>query len=512
MPNYQIRRALISTYDKREIVTLAKVLIDFRIEIIATGGTASLLRENQIPITEIEDLTHFPEMMGGRVKTLHPAIHAGILARRGLDDSTLAEHGLQPIDLVIVNLYPFEQTIASNVSLPEAIEQIDIGGPTLLRAAAKNYHSVTVISSPDDYPALKEQLVENQGSTTTEFRSQQAAHVFAIMAHYEHCIAQYFASHFLKKNTKPAEKALRYGENPQQNAICCANENEPERLASCIPLQGKALSYNNFVDADTAWLAVNAFPSAIPSCVIVKHDTPCGIASADTIANAYQHAFDTDRSSAFGGIIAFNQSVNEITAEKIINQQFVEVICAPHFSEAACRIFERKKELRLLQLPLLTHPEIEIKSISGGLLKQSALALDPATNQASWQVVTQKKPTAKQMEEMIFAWRAVKTVKSNAIIYTRNQQVLGIGCGQTSRVFAAEAAVLKAADAKLDLAGATCASDAFFPFTDGLQVAIDAGITAVIQPGGSKRDSEVIAVADAAGILMIMTGERLFRH
>jgi len=512
MPKTRIKRALISTYDKRGIISLAQVLIHFDIEIIATGGTATLLRENQIPITDVNQLTHFPEMMGGRVKTLHPAIHAGILARRGIDDSTLAQHQLAFIDLVIVNLYPFEETVTKNASLPEVIDQIDIGGPTLLRAAAKNYSSVTVISSPNEYPALKEQLIENQGSTTTEFRSQQAAGVFAIMAHYEHCIAQYFASHFLEEKTNPGEQALRYGENPNQNAVCSIKENEPDKLASCKPLQGKALSYNNLIDADTAWLAVNAFPSDVATCVIVKHATPCGIASADNILDAYQLAFATDPSSAFGGIIAFNQLVDEAAAEKILSQQFVEVICAPHFSKAACRVFARKQALRLLQLPRLTHPEVETRSISGGLLKQSGLPLDPAGEQTNWQVVTEKKPSPEEMQDIIFSWRAIKTVKSNAILYSKNQQTRGIGSGQTSRIFSAQIAILKAADAQLDLTGTVCASDAFFPFSDGLQIAIDAGITAVIQPGGSKRDAEVIAAADAAGIVMILTGQRLFRH
>jgi phosphoribosylaminoimidazolecarboxamide formyltransferase/IMP cyclohydrolase len=514
MPNSPIKRALISTYDKRDIVTLAQVLIDFGVEIIATGGTAKLLREKNIPITEVEDVTQFPEMMGGRVKTLHPAIHAGILARRGVDDSTLAEHQLKPIDLVIVNLYPFEETVASGASLPEVIEQIDIGGPTMLRAAAKNYQSVTVVASPDHYAQLKEQLVEHQGATTSEFRSQLAAHVFATMAHYDHCVSEYFANHFLPgTEAKAGEHALRYGENPQQNAVCSINaDNEPGKVANCEPLQGKALSYNNLVDADAAWMAVNAFPAELASCVIVKHATPCGLACGQDIMTAYDLAFATDSSSAFGGIIAFNQPVDGKTAEKIIGQQFVEVICAPGFSEEAKAIFARKTALRLLPLNLLTHPETESKSISGGMLRQSGLPLDPAAEHATWRVVTQKQPTAEQMQDLVFAWRAIKTVKSNAILYAKNQQALGIGSGQTSRVFSARAAVLKAQDAELALSGAVCASDAFFPFADGLQIAIDAGITAVVQPGGSKRDEEVIAAADAAGIAMVMTGERLFRH
>jgi phosphoribosylaminoimidazolecarboxamide formyltransferase/IMP cyclohydrolase len=514
MPNPRIKRALISTYDKRDVVTLAQVLVDFGVEVIATGGTAKLLRDNQIPLTEVEDVTQFPEMMGGRVKTLHPAIHAGILARRGVDDSILAEHQLEPIDLVIVNLYPFEETVASGAPLPEVIEQIDIGGPTMLRAAAKNYQSVTVVASPDYYPELKEQLVENQGCTTSEFRSQLATHVFTTMAHYDHCVADYFSSHFSEKATaKVGEHALRYGENPQQNAVVYVNEDdEVGKVANCEPLQGKALSYNNLVDADAAWTAVNAFPPELASCVIVKHATPCGLACADTIESAYERAFATDSSSAFGGIIAFNQAVDGKTAEKIIGQQFVEVICAPAFSEDACAVFARKTALRLLPLKPLTHPDVERKSISGGMLQQSGLPLDPAAEHDSWQVVTQKQPTPEQMQDLIFAWRSIKTVKSNAIVYVKDQQALGIGSGQTSRVFAARAAVLKAADAKLALAGAACASDAFFPFADGLQIAIDAGITAVVQPGGSKRDAEVIAAADAAGIAMVMTGERLFRH
>lgn len=509
----RIKRALISTYDKRDIVTLARVLIDFDIEIIATGGTATLLKENNIAITDVEAVTRFPEMMDGRVKTLHPAIHAGILARRGIDDATLAEHDLQTIDLIIVNLYPFEETVASGASLTEVVEQVDIGGPTILRAAAKNYQSVTVIPSPVSYPQLKQQLIENQGATTIAFRSEQAAHVFTKTAHYDYCISQYFAQQFLQTTSAPNEQALRYGENPQQNAIRCINEDaQPGKLANCIPLQGKALSYNNLVDADAAWTAVNAFPTDTPSCVIVKHATPCGLASADTVIDAYELAFATDKTSAFGGIIAFNEKVDAETAEKIVGQQFVEVICAPHFSEEALAIFERKSALRLLKLALLTQPEPETKSIGGGLLKQSGLPLDPAADHAAWKIVSKRQPTTEEMRDLIFAWRGIKTVKSNAILYVKNQQALGIGSGQTSRVFSARTAALKAEEAGLDLQAAVCASDAFFPFADGLQVAIDAGITAIVQPGGSKRDPEVIAAADAAGIAMVMTGERLFRH
>lgn len=511
-PNPKIRRALISTYDKRDIVSLAKVLIDFGVEIIATGGTATLLSDNNIAITEVENVTQFPEMMSGRVKTLHPAIHAGILARRGVDDATLAKHNLKHIDLVIVNLYPFEETVASNAPIKEVIEQVDIGGPTMLRAAAKNHQSVTVVCSPNNYPELIEQLVDSQGSTTADFRSRLAAEVFALTAHYDHCIAQYFATQFLDAKTTPNQEALRYGENPQQNAVRCMTEGELDKLANCIPLQGKALSYNNLVDADAAWLAVNAFPQDKASCVIVKHATPCGIACADNTTAAYELAFATDSSSAFGGIIAFNQPVDADTAEKIIGQQFVEVICAPGFSDEACNVFSRKKALRLLPLALLTQPAEETKSISGGLLKQSGLPLDPSASHKNWTVASKRQPTEQEMQDMIFAWRAIKTVKSNAILYARNEQTLGIGSGQTSRVFSAQAAVLKAADAKLELAGATCASDAFFPFADGLQIAIDAGITAVVQPGGSKRDPEIIAAADAANIALVMTGERLFRH
>jgi phosphoribosylaminoimidazolecarboxamide formyltransferase/IMP cyclohydrolase len=513
-PNTRIKRALISTHDKRDIITLARVLIDFDVEIIATGGTAQLLKAHQIPMTSVEQITQFPEMMGGRVKTLHPAIHAGILARRGIDDSILAEQALFPIDLVIVNLYPFEETVASGASLPEVIEQIDIGGPTLLRAAAKNYLSVTVISSPDYYPELQEQLMEHEGSTTLWFRSQQAAHAFKTTTHYDQVIFDYFMDHCSTAQAKKSnEDALRYGENPQQNAICRIDlDAQPGKVANCKPLQGKALSYNNLVDADAAWTAINAFPTNCASCVIVKHATPCGLACGTTIEIAYEHAFATDKSSAFGGIIAFNQSVDANTAEKIVENQFVEVICAPLFSEQALQIFRRKTAIRLLPLHLLTHPEPECKSISGGLLRQSGLPLDPAADRSNWRVVTQKKPTEEQMQDLIFAWRAIKTVKSNAILYAKNQRTLGIGSGQTSRVFAARAATLKAADAGLDLTGSVCASDAFFPFADGLQVVIDAGTQAVIQPGGSKRDEEVIAAANEAGIVMVMTGERLFRH
>ena len=505
-----VKRALISTYDKSGITGLAQVLIRYGVEIIATGGTAALLREHNIPITEIADVTGFPEMLGGRVKTLHPVIHAGILARRGIDDNTLAEHAIKPIDLVVINLYPFEEAASTpNATIQSVIEQIDIGGPTMLRAAAKNSQSVTALSSPDSYADFIQEMDTHKGAISESFRQQQAAGVFALTAHYNQAIAQYFKHSILAEKTN--QKTLRYGENPNQTAICRVNDDASDSdLAACIPLQGKALSYNNLVDADAAWNTACAFPSDKPTCCIVKHATPCGIASGTSMLNAYKLAWETDSTSAFGGIIACNQSVDAQTATAI-TQQFVEVILAPSFDADALVILQKKPSIRVMQLNPAS-VQTELKSIAGGRLEQSPLPIDPAAEQTEWTIPTKRKPTEQEMNDMIFAWRAIKNVKSNAIFIAKNEQAIGIGSGQTSRVFAATIAILKAQEAQLPTQGAVAASDAFFPFADGLQVLADAGITAIIQPGGSKRDPEVIAAADTANIALVHTGSRLFKH
>lgn len=516
---HHIRRALISVSDKTGLAELAQQLATAGIDIIATGGTAKLLAQHNIPVTEISDYTGFPEMMGGRLKTLHPKVHGGLLGRRGTDDAVMVEHDIPPIDLVVVNLYPFQKTIANKkCTLEDAVEQIDIGGPTMLRAAAKNYQDITVVVDPKDYDMVL-QAIHQTGGTNLDTRMMLATKTFTHTAFYDTAISSYLNRRY---EDYPEELALRfskrqdlrYGENPHQKAAFY--QNTPPvvaSLASAELLQGKALSFNNLMDSEAAFSCAQNLEKTLPGCVVVKHATPCGAASADTLEEAYQNAFATDPVSAFGGIIACNAPIDEKTAKAITDQQFAEVVIAPDFSKEALSAFSTKKNLRLLKTGVTdetTETAQTLHSISGGMLIQEA---DTATISAdALTVATERAPTEEELADLLFAWQVVKFVKSNAIVYAKNQRTLGIGTGQTSRVFSAKIAAIKADEAGLSLHGAALASDAFFPFADGVEIAAKAGIRCIIQPGGSKRDQEVIDAANKAGIAMVFTGVRHFRH
>lgn len=518
-----IQRALLSVSDKTGIVALAEQLHALNIELLSTGGTAKLLAEAGLPVIEVSDHTGFPEMMAGRIKTLHPKIHGGLLGRRGTDEAIMAEHAIKPIDLVVVNLYPFEATVArDDCTLPEAIENIDIGGPTMLRAAAKNHADVTVLIDPSDYDRVIDQI-KSHGATDDATRFDLALKTFEHTAHYDGMVANYlgtiaedgskvafprtFNSQFQKK------QAMRYGENPHQQAAFYT-ETKPESgsIGAAVQLQGKELSYNNIADTDAALECVKAF-SDQPTCVIVKHANPCGVASAEDLLTAYDRAYQTDPTSAFGGIIAFNRELDAKTAQAIIDRQFVEVIIAPSVSQAASDIISKKANVRLLscgELPAQVAKDLDFKRVTGGLLVQDRDIQLVTAEQLK--VVTKLAPDAGQLADLMFAWRVAKYVKSNAIVYAKDQQTVGIGAGQMSRVVSSRIAGIKAEDAGLTVPGAVMASDAFFPFRDGLDAAAAAGIKAVIQPGGSMRDDEVIAAADEHGIAMVFTGMRHFRH
>lgn len=518
----KIQRALLSVSDKTGVLELAQKLNDLGVELLSTGGTAKLLQEVGLPVKEVSEHTGFPEMMAGRIKTLHPKIHGGLLGRRGTDEAIMAEHDISPIDLVVVNLYPFEATIArDDCTLPMAIENIDIGGPTMLRAAAKNHAAVTVLIDPSDYDNVVSQIATN-GGVDNATRFDLAVKTFEHTAHYDGMIANYLGKitdeapvEFPRTFNSQFHKAqdMRYGENPHQNAAFYI-EQQPESgtISAATQVQGKALSHNNIADTDAALECVKAFPEA-PACVIVKHANPCGVATADDLLTAYDLAYQTDPTSAFGGIIAFNQTLDAATAQAIIDRQFVEVIIAPDISEEAKAVVSQKANVRLLDcgpFPTQQSPGLDYKRVTGGLLVQdrdTALATDDELK-----VVTKKTPTEQQMADLRFAWRVAKFVKSNAIVYVNQQQTVGIGAGQMSRVVSSRIAGIKADDAGLTVPGAVMASDAFFPFRDGLDAAAEAGISAVIQPGGSMRDDEVIAAADEHGIAMVFTGMRHFRH
>ncbi len=516
------QRALLSTADKTDLVDLAKVLIQSGFMLIATDGTAQWLKENGISVTHVTEYTGFPEIMGGRIKTLHPKLFGGLL-RRDVDEVVMQQHHIHPIDLLVVNLYPFQKTIRNpKCSLAEAIEQIDIGGPAMLRAGAKNFQQVTTVVDPADYPSIIDEL-KTQKHTSLATRQKLAAKVFAHTAQYDTAIANYLAAAtpvetpLDSPNILPAtltldykkQLDLRYGENPHQTAAFY--HPNTARPLNAEQLQGKPLSYNNLVDSEAALHAVRSFNSTTPSCVIVKHATPCGVAQANTLVGAYQKAYATDSQSAFGGIIAVNQPLDQKTAEAITNQQFVEVILAPEVTEQAQAILARKVNLRVLAFgnDQPAHA-LNIRSLDSGLLVQQPDQL-PIT-QANLETVTKRKPTASEINDLLFAWHVVKFVKSNAIVYAKDTATLAIGTGQTSRVFSAEIAILKAQQAGLSLNGAVMASDAFFPFADSVEIAAKAGIMAIIQPGGSKRDPEVIAAADNAEMTMVMTGTRHFLH
>ncbi len=519
----KITRALISVSDKTGIVDFARTLYeDYGVEILSTGGTARLLSEAGIPVLEVSDYTGFPEMMAGRVKTLHPKIHGGVLGRRGVDEAVMAEHGITPIDLVVVNLYPFEKTVADpDCDLATAIENIDIGGPTLLRAAAKNHAAVTVVVDADDYPRVLDEMSRHDGGVGDALRFDLAVKAFEHTARYDGAIANYLGTIRPDGSRRDFPRtfnsqfhhaqAMRYGENPHQKAAFYVEAEPAEAsVATAHQIQGKELSYNNIADTDAALECVKQFDEA-PACVIVKHANPCGVALGADLLEAYDRAYQTDPESAFGGIIAFNQPLDADTARAIIDRQFVEVIIAPAVTDEATAAVAGKKNVRLLacgQWPAEPAPRLDFKRVNGGLLVQDAdLALYDELK-----VVTKREPSEQEMTDLLFTWKVAKFVKSNAIVYGRKRMTIGVGAGQMSRVNSARIAAIKAEQAGLEVKGAVMASDAFFPFRDGIDQAAEAGITAVIQPGGSMRDEEVIAAADEHGMAMVFTGMRHFRH
>ncbi len=517
--NKKISRALISVSDKSNIVEFCQGLDQLGIELISTGGTAKLLAKNDIAVTEVSDYTGFPEMMDGRVKTLHPKVHGGILGRRGIDDEVMTANGINAIDLVVVNLYPFEQTIAKpDCNLATAIENIDIGGPTMIRAAAKNHADVSVIVDPNDYSITLDELKNNNVSICQQTRFNLALKSFEHTARYDTAISSYLAA--VNKVQFPPTlnlqfqhfQSMRYGENPHQNAAFYIEKNPPSgTIAAATQIQGKALSYNNIADADAALECVKSF-SDQPTCVIVKHANPCGVAQAENILAAYDLAYATDPTSAFGGIIAFNQSLDEETAAEIIKRQFVEVIIAPSISTTAKKLLAEKKNVRVLACGEWhdSTATLDFKRVASGLLVQDK-DLGAITRQ-DLKVVSQRQPNEQQMADLLFAWKVAKFVKSNAIVYCKNSQTIGVGAGQMSRVYSAKVASIKAADEGLVVSDSAMASDAFFPFRDGIDAAAEAGISAIIQPGGSIRDNEVIEAADEHNIVMVFTGMRHFRH
>ncbi len=512
-----VRRALLSVSDKHGLISFASGLAELGVEILSTGGTCRALREAGLDVIEVSDKTGFPEIMDGRVKTLHPTIHGGLLGRRGTDDAVMDEHGIEPIDLLAVNLYPFEQTIArEDATIDDAIENIDIGGPAMIRAASKNHNSVAVVVDPSDYDAVLEALQDKVLSP--DMRRRLAAKAYAHTASYDTAITKYLSKSLgddpLGERFLYAGKLvnrLRYGENPHQDAAFYVDQQAPRgSLAAATQLQGKALSYNNIADSDAALECVRQFEQ--PACVIVKHANPCGVAVAENINAAYEKAFQTDPTSAFGGIIAFNRALDAQTAKAIIDKQFVEVIVAPDVAADAADVLSKKRNVRVLDTGPgeATTGGQELKKVSGGLLVQSSdLGRITADD---LKVVTDLAPTPEQIADLLFAWTVVKYVKSNAIIFCKDNMTLGVGAGQMSRVYSTRIAAIKAADERLSLQGSVMASDAFFPFRDGIDAAAETGIAAIIQPGGSMRDDEVIQAANEHGLAMVFTGMRHFRH
>jgi len=521
--------ALLSVSDKTGIVELARELVALKIRLVSTGGTAKLLAEAGLPVTEVAELTGFPEMLDGRVKTLHPRVHGGLLARRDVPEhmAALKEHGIGTIDLLVVNLYPFEATVAkSGCTLEDAIENIDIGGPAMVRSAAKNWKDVAVLTDASQYAGVIEELQRN-GTTSADTRFKLAVAAFNRIADYDGAISDYLSS-LQPDGTRslfPGQsngrfvkvQDLRYGENPHQQAAFYRDlYPAPGSLVTARQLQGKELSYNNIADADAAWECVKSFET--PACVIVKHANPCGVALGANPAEAYAKAFKTDPTSAFGGIIAFNRAVDGAAAQ-LVAKQFVEVLIAPGFSDEARAIFSAKANTRLLEIALPPGGTtawdqgrnlMDAKRVGSGLLLQTADNREVGLNELK--VVTKKQPSPEQLADLLFAWRVAKYVKSNAIVFCGGGMTLGVGAGQMSRIDSARIASIKAGNAGLTLQGSAVASDAFFPFRDGLDVVCDAGATCVIQPGGSVRDDEVIAAADERGIAMVLTGVRHFRH
>ncbi len=532
-----IRRALLSVSDKTGLIDLARALAARNVELLSTGGTAKAIREAGLPVRDVSEVTGFPEIMDGRVKTLHPKIHGGLLGRAGTDDAVMAEHGIAPIDLLVLNLYPFEEVSANpDSSFEEIVENIDIGGPAMLRAAAKNYARVAVATDPVQYAGLLEELQANDGTLSAKTRFTLSVAAFNRVAQYDACI-----SHYLSSYVDPSTEAhtslcglsiradgtratfaaqangtfvkvmdLRYGENPhQQGAFYRDLYPVPGTLATFTQLQGKELSYNNLADADAAWECVRQFEA--PACVIVKHANPCGVATGAACGDAYELAYVTDPTSAFGGIIAFNTTLDAATAKVILDRQFVEVLIAPDYEPGALDYAKKKANVRVLRIP---HGDgrnnVDVKRVGSGLLMQSADIREVTRDELK--VVTKRAPSEAELDTLLFAWRVAKFVKSNAIVYAKDQRTIGIGAGQMSRVVSAKIAGLKAEEAGLTVTGSVMASDAFFPFRDGIDAAAGVGIRAVIQPGGSMRDGEVIAAADEHDMAMVFTGVRHFRH
>jgi len=519
-----IQRALISVSDKTGIVDFARALSARGVEILSTGGTAKLLRDSGIRVVDVADYTGFPEMMDGRIKTLHPKVHGALLGRRGTDEAVMAAHGIAPIDLVAVNLYPFEETVARpGCSLADAIEHIDIGGPTMLRSAAKNHAAVTVVVDSADYARVLDEMQHNGGAVSAATRFELAVKVFEHTARYDGAIANYLGAierdgghaRFPRSYSSQFIKAqdLRYGENPHQAAAFYIELRPVEAgVATARQLQGKELSYNNIADTDAALECVKEFRDA-PACVIVKHANPCGVAVGTSLLEAYDRAYRTDPTSAFGGIIAFNQTLDASTVQAIIERQFVEVIIAPNIADEALPVLAAKKNVRVLACGAwgaTRAPGLDFKRVNGGLLVQERD--DGMVGMNDLKIVTQRAPSADELRDLLFAWKVAKFVKSNAIVYAKNNMTIGVGAGQMSRVYSARIAAIKAADADLEVQGSVMASDAFFPFRDGLDSAAEVGVRAVIQPGGSLRDEEVIEAANEHGIAMVFTGMRHFRH
>ena len=520
-----VRRALLSVSDKTGLLELARALAALGVELLSTGGTARALREAGLAVKDVADVTGFPEMMDGRVKTLHPLVHGGLLGRAGVDEAVMAQHGIGAIDLLVLNLYPFESVTArADCTLADAVENIDIGGPAMLRAAAKNVTRVAVATSPDQYPALLAELQDNNGALSAATRFSMSVAAFNRVAQYDAAISNYLSAvtdttaQVPVRAEYPAQMNstfvkvmdLRYGENPHQSGAFYRDLYPvPGTLATFTQLQGKELSYNNLADSDAAWECVRQFD--VPACVIVKHANPCGVAVAADVGQAYELAYATDPTSAFGGILAFNRTLDAATAKAILDRQFVEVLIAPDYEEGALDYAKKKANVRVLRIP---HGaglnNYDSKRVGSGLLLQSSD--NRGMSAGELKVVTKLAPTDAQLGDLLFAWRVAKFVKSNAIVYARDLRTIGVGAGQMSRVYSARIAGIKAADADLVVEGSVMASDAFFPFRDGIDAAAAAGIKAVIQPGGSMRDAEVIAAADEHGIAMVFTGVRHFRH
>jgi len=519
--NTSIKRALLSVSDKTGIVELATFLHESGVELLSTGGTARLLAEQGLPVKEVSEHTGHPEIMDGRVKTLHPKIHGGILGRRDQDAAVMSQHEIAPIDLVCVNLYPFAKTVANpDCTMEDAVENIDIGGPTMVRAAAKNHKDVTIIVNAADYARVIAEMQQNDGAVSFETRFDLAIKAFEHTAQYDGMIANHFGALLGEESAFPRtynmqltkKQDLRYGENSHQEAaFYVENDIQEASVATAEQLQGKALSFNNIADTDAALECVKEFDQ--PACVIVKHANPCGVALGENIHSAYDRAYKTDPTSAFGGIIAFNRELDAQTAQAIIDRQFVEVIIAPSVSEDAQKVVSAKQNVRLLACGdwqgQLTEG-YDFKRVNGGLLVQDRDF--GMVEREEMQVVSERQPTEQEWNDLLFTWKVAKYVKSNAIVYCKDSMTIGVGAGQMSRVYSAKIAGIKAADENLEVKGSVMASDAFFPFRDGIDAAAEAGITAVIQPGGSMRDNKVIDAANEHGLAMVFTGMRHFRH